>query len=94
MCLACVCLFVVVLFFFFHDAVASFTLSEADFSVSEGVNAMMPVKISKDSLVRLANPVTFRVNPLTVEAALARSLVVPAISAEIDLDSPIQASEK
>lgn len=55
---------------------------------------MMPVKITKEQNVKLANPVTFRVSPLTVAAALNRSLNVPVEAQEINKDSPIQAGKK
>ena len=53
----------------------------------------MQVKITKGRNVRLATPVTFRVSPLTVAAALNRSLKVPAEAQVINPSSPIHASE-
>ena len=36
---------------------------------------IMPVLVAKDPSQRLANPVTLRVTPLTVAAAIARGIV-------------------
>ena len=65
-----------------------------NYNESESFNAMIPVRITKGPDVQIANPVTFRVSPLTVANALARSLDVPAEAQVIDIDSPIQASKK
>ena len=40
---------------------------------------IMPVLVAKDSYQRLANPVTLRVTPLTVDAAVARGIVEDTI---------------
>ena len=53
----------------------------------------MQVKITKVLNVRLATPVTLRVSPLTVAAALSRSLKVPTEAQVINSNSPIHASE-
>ena len=55
------------------------------------LNAVMPVNISIEH-GRLANPVTFRISPLTVAAALNRSLNIPDDAQMINPDSPVQAS--
>ena len=44
-----------------------FSLSEDDFRENEAPNAMMEIEIAKDGI--LANPVLFRVTPLTVTDA-------------------------
>ena len=55
---------------------------------------MMQVRINKEQLsFRLANAITFRVSPLTIDAAMARSIVVPQETLRIDDDSPVQASK-
>ena len=54
---------------------------------------MMPVKITKEQNVLLANPVTFKISPLTVAAALSRSLSVSDEAQMMIPDSPVQASE-
>ena len=54
---------------------------------------MMPVKITKEQNVLLANPVTFKISPLTVAAALSRSLSVSDEAQMMDPVSPVQASK-
>ena len=66
-------------------------LSSNDYSEKE--NALMPVKITKEQNVLLANPVTFKISPLTVAAALSRSLSVSDEAQMIYPDSPVQASK-
>ena len=44
-----------------------FSLSEDDFRENEAPNAMMDIQIAKDGI--LANPVLFRITPLTVTDA-------------------------
>ena len=51
----------------------------------------MPTQIVKSPDVGLANPVTLRVTPLTVDAALERSLNVDASALMMNKDSPIYA---
>ena len=60
---------------FYHSIGVSFQLSETDYREPEGLNAMMPVIISKASEVFIANPVTFMVIPLTVDQALAQGMI-------------------
>ena len=43
----------------------------------EGPNATIRVGIAKDQKVRLANPITLMITPLTVEAALNRNIIRP-----------------
>lgn len=57
------------------SVVVSFSLSEESYAVSEGPNAMMPVRVMKDQNVLLANAVTLRVTPLTVQEALDRMVI-------------------
>ena len=64
-----------------------------DYRQTEMLNVMMPVKITKGQNAHLANPVTFKIYPLTVAAALARSLDVPADAQMMLPDSPVQASK-
>ena len=59
---------------FTNPIVVSFSFSEADYVRAEPVR-MIPAKISKGQDVLLANPVWFRVTPLTVEQALNRSVI-------------------
>ena len=49
-------------------------LNEDEFTVLENLG-VIPAKILRDSTVRLANPVEFRITPLTVNEALARRIV-------------------
>ena len=70
-----------------------FRFSKGYYRQTEMLNVMMPVKITKGQNTQLANPVTFRIFPLTVAAALGRSLDVPADAQMILLDSPVQASK-
>ena len=42
--------------------------------------------------MQLANPVTFRISPLTIAAALNRSLNIPDDAQMMNPDSPVQAS--
>ena len=73
--------------------VVLFRFSEGNYRQTEMLNAMMPVKITKGQNTQLANPVTFRIFPLTVSAALTRSLDVPADAQIMLPDSPLQASK-
>ena len=72
--------------------------SEDDYFASEGTNDAVPVRIIKDTNARLANPVTFRVTPLTVDDALAQG-VIDNFEAEVGLSediierSPLRASK-
>ena len=50
-------------------------LSDDDYVTFEGVDTAVPVRITKDSTTRLANPVIFRVTPLTVDDALAQGVI-------------------
>ena len=55
-------------------AVITFGLSEADFLATED-EAIANVKIFKKKKITLANPVTFRITPLTVQQALDRGVI-------------------
>ena len=52
----------------------TFELSEADFRANESEKTAN-VQISKNQDLRLANPVTFRITPLTVQQALDREII-------------------
>ena len=54
--------------------VITFELSEADFRAVED-EEIANVKISKNQEFTLANPVTFRITPLTVQQALVRGII-------------------
>ena len=43
--------------------------------MEEAEGATIPVRITKDENMVLANPVTFRLTPLTVDAALERGII-------------------
>ena len=55
-------------------SVITFRLSEADFRAVED-EEIANVKISKDQQFTLANPVTFRITPLTIQQALDRGII-------------------
>ena len=80
-------------FVLFHETVISFVFSESDYRENERTNAVMPVKINMEQNVKLANPVTFRISPLTVADALNRFLNVPVDAQRINPDSPVQAGK-
>ena len=73
--------------------------SEDDYRATEGRNDVAPVTILKDSAIRLANPVTFRIIPLTVDQAIDQGIIdmnfppEEGISIINILRSPIRASE-
>ena len=60
---------------FLPTTVITFQLSEGDYTQNEQPNAVMEVLITKGSGIQLANPVYFRITPLTVEDALARGVI-------------------
>ena len=61
---------------YFHPTTElTFELSEVDYVQNEEPNASMEVLITKSNGIELANPVYFRVTPLTVEDALARGAI-------------------
>ena len=53
----------------------AFLLSEVDYTQNEEPNAQLEVLITKGSGVALANPVYFRVTPMTVDDAMARGVI-------------------
>ena len=53
----------------------TFQLSEDDYTQNEEPNAKMEVLITKGSGVVLANPVYFKVTPMTVDYAIARGVI-------------------
>ena len=58
-----------------HCSGVTFQLSAGNYTQMEAPNAVMPVIITKDPNVLLANPVTFMVVPLTVDEALSRGVI-------------------
>ena len=80
--------------------VIEFQLSEDDFQKSEGElllptdpTAVVEVLISKNQDVFLANPICFRITPLTVDEALALGVIdtVPDAIGPLDRRSPNRA---
>lgn len=59
----------------FAYVVVAFEFSEEDFSGREGENSTISVKIRKQHKLSLANEVTLRVTPLTVEMALQNRII-------------------
>ena len=69
--------------------VVTLGFEEEDYRATEG--AVMTVNIQKETI--LANPVTFRIAPLTVEEALNRSLIATSHFPSEDARSPNRAGE-
>ena len=71
----------------------TFELSEEDYRSREGdIPGFMPVIISKDSEVFIANPIVFRVIPLTLGQAEAQRLIPDVIPTITDNPfSPVRA---
>ena len=73
--------------------------SDDDYRAIEGRDDVAPVRILKDRAIRLANPVTFRIIPLTVDQAIAQGIIDMDFPPEEGLSpfnilrSPIRASE-
>ena len=59
----------------FPTTVITFQLSEVDYTQNEEPNALIEVLITKGSGIQLANPVYFRVTPMTVGDALTRGVI-------------------
>ena len=80
---------------FLITTVITFQLSEVDYVQNEEPNATMEVLITKESGIQLANPVYFRITPLTVEDALNRSVIGSEFLQENpdNIYSPIRASK-
>ena len=77
--------------FFFLLAV-TFEFTNDDYREREGGTGFMPVIISKDSEVFIANPIIFRVIPLTIGEAESQGLIPNVISAIPDhYFSPVRA---
>ena len=55
-----------------------FELTEEDYRADEAPGAFMPVLIEKDQDITLANPVLFRIIPLTAQQALDQGFITPA----------------
>ena len=76
----------------FFNVAVTFHLSGEEYREWEGDTGYMPVVISKDSEVRIANPIVFRVIPLTLDEAEVQGLIPDVIPAIPDnLFSPIRA---
>ena len=73
--------------------VVLFRFSVGNYRKTEMFNAMMPVKITKGQNTQLTNRVTFRIFPLTLSVALARSLDVLTDEQIMLPDSLVQASK-
>ena len=73
--------------------VVNLQLSEDDSSQPEEANAAMEIAISKNPDVFLANPIRFRITPLTVQQALDRGIIdtVPDAIGLLDPRSPNRA---
>ena len=76
---------------FLPTTVITFQLSQEEYIKNEEPNAVMEVLIIKGSSIQLANPVYFRVTPLTVNDALARGVI--GQYEEENRHSPNQASK-
>ena len=58
--------------------VAVFQTTNDDYLINER-DLIMPVRVAKNPDIRLANPVSLRVTPLTVDAAVRRGIVEDTI---------------
>ncbi len=72
-----------------------FSFSEADHSKNEGDdNKVIAAQLSKNPDTRLANPVIFRIAPLTIQEANRRGEYVPSSAMlDNDPDSPYEAGK-
>ena len=73
-----------------YCAGVTFELSEPGYRSREGDTGFMPIIISKDSEVFLANPIIFRVIPLTLDEAEAQGLIPDVILPDNEF-SPVRA---
>ena len=65
--------------FNFHiNTVAEFQTTNDDYLINEP-DLIMPVRVAKNPDIRLANPVSLRVTPLTVDEAVRRGIVEDTI---------------
>ena len=76
----------------FMNAVITFELSEPEYRAVEG-EEFAGVKISKKQRFVLANPVTFRITPLTVQQALDQGIIDSYPTPEDETVSPSRAGE-
>ena len=53
----------------------------------------MPVKVSRGTDVTIANPITLRITPLTVDQALSRNLIDESSLPAISIISPNRAGK-
>ncbi len=54
----------------------------------------MPVKVSRGTDVTIANPITLRITPLTVDQALSRNLIDESSLPAISFISPNRAGKR
>ncbi len=75
----------------------SFYFLDSDHYKSEGSDGVIVAVLSKDSNIRLANPVTFNIHPLTIMEAKRTGAFIPAeaLPPAINADphSPYEAGE-
>ncbi len=71
----------------------TFELSEDDYRANEFDN-FMPVKVSRGTGVTIANPITLRITPLTVQQALDRNLIEESSLPVISFISPNRAGKR
>ncbi len=71
----------------------TFELSEDDYRANEFDN-FMPVKVTRGTGVTIANPITLRITPLTVEQATERNLTDGLILPVIHFISPNRAGKR
>ncbi len=71
----------------------TFELSKDHYRANE-FDKFMPVKVSRGTCVTIANPVTIRITPLTVEQALERNLIDESSLPVISFISPNRAGKR
>ena len=76
----------------FYSLDVSFQLSKANYRAMEGTDDFVSLRISKEAGVFIANPVEFRVTPLTIKQALDQG-VIPTFENET-ANSPNRAGYK
>ncbi len=65
-----------------------------DYYRADESDKFMPVKVSRDTGVTIANPVTFSITPLTVEQALDMNLVDSSSVPDRGIISPNNAGKR
>ncbi len=71
----------------------TFEFSAEDYKANE-FDEFMPVKVFKRTDVTIANPITLRMTPLTVEQALSRNLIDESTLPAISFISPNRAGKR